>query len=270
MVYEESREFEGRVIAGGKHPLPEFVCADELRHKFWRSHVNDGSVSELMSRKGLEAEYASLKAEVKVAKRSGRLADVEGVVSRRKERFGRAGVKVAVCERRSGSGVFQWIEYADAAFPYVSQYDVSNLDASLPLRREKLKFARGVKVVALDQSSSEIPSAGVAYFADLAQALSAAESKDEQPRWNPAVLGPIVASRRSRFRAQGIDVHLSYKTQARDGPLVWLELVDLTLQPNYVPQRGFGVGARSESSDSFDSVFSTKTGRAPLVRCVVS
>lgn len=263
-----------RTVANGKHALLPGVYAVEFKARK-KIAAPPSNLTAMLKRRGASEEFEALINALVSSKNTattlGRwlIKNVAAEVALRSPRFQSLGVKVYACERRSEMRRHAWIEFVDVddAQIYVPQYDVTSLTSKcIEVPYFMIRFPRGVYIEQLkqrdprEQLRNETPEDVyrllvdkilVREYADLVDACLATEYT-LGARWNPAKLAPVVAEHRPNFVIKGVDLHLSYKVTSSQSNLhpsnrlhVWLEFIDRDLQPNYVPQRAVGFGARS-------------------------
>ena len=130
----ENKE-EGTVIGKNKHVVPPGVAVEELDGgKKKLSDQCPTSLARLLDKKGARSVYNDLVGaiveEAKTRNMFGRWKDGEfiTIMDEFADEFAKAGIKVVLCRRKSGSGTLRWLEFIDIerAPDYVPQYDVSN------------------------------------------------------------------------------------------------------------------------------------------------
>ena len=180
-------------------------------------------------------------------------------------------VEAVLCKRRSSKAVYRWIEFIDRDVlgrnEYVLQYDVSNWSGqSLKTYHAKLKFPHGIAVVQLQQwaGRKKLKQQSIPIYVQKLLTKYRLEQEYEQcidkciqseasirdatrGGWNVDEILEIIQEYRPLFRRKEIDVYVCHKQEfivhghiALGGHYAyyrWIEFVDRSKQPNYIPQR---------------------------------
>eukprot|EP00633_Aureoumbra_lagunensis_P011887 CAMPEP_0197331914 /NCGR_PEP_ID=MMETSP0892-20130614/13563_1 /TAXON_ID=44058 ORGANISM="Aureoumbra lagunensis, Strain CCMP1510" /NCGR_SAMPLE_ID=MMETSP0892 /ASSEMBLY_ACC=CAM_ASM_000538 /LENGTH=342 /DNA_ID=CAMNT_0042830145 /DNA_START=29 /DNA_END=1057 /DNA_ORIENTATION=- len=204
-------------------------------------------------------------------------------------------VHIFACERISETKSWQFLEIIDrsVAPKYVSQYAISNLgQAKIEIPYFTIRFPRGVFIEELKQREKrtklrEYTPPDVLTLLqrqDLLQEYDAfiqdclATEYKYGPKWDPEKLTGPIFLHRNFFRAKNVDLHLAYKVHRSnahhsiDQLHMWIEYVDLSILPNYIPQRGVGFGVRAKNNAfTANNVLGTRVGyKRTEIECSIS
>jgi len=182
--------------------------------------------------------------------------------------FADHGIRMVLCKRKSGdfgNKSKRWIEFIDVDITkttYVPQYDVANLSGQVIKTWERtLEFPNGVAVEELKQWKGRtrlketIPIQVEKMITDhdlmddytrmVDEVVEAGGGSWLKGGWDLEKLKALVDKYRPIFANRGIVLHISHKEEyishgqygGHTEYYRWVEFVDPTKQPNYVPQR---------------------------------
>jgi len=261
---------EGTQVAKGNHVVPKGVAVEELdggKKKLSKTCPED--VKTLLESKNLMPVYDKMVAAVVETSATRNLfgfwkdAEFVSIIDLFRDDFADAGVKVALCRRKSGSGTFRWLEFIDTEVvpDYVPQYDVANLSGQvIKTVYTTLEFPYGVAAEELKQWGGrkklrdKIPiyvekmmteKGTMEEYEMLVQACVNEGVGARMKNWKLSKLNEVMAEYKPKFEAKGIAVFVCHKQEyVSHGPygghnehFRWIEFVDRELQPNYFPQR---------------------------------
>jgi len=268
----EFLKFEGKSVAKESYIVPKGVVVEELKNFSGHTILKDkcpADVRKLLQEKDLFNAYDKFVQSIVDTKttrgslRNWRDQQFISVLDQFRDDFTAKGVKVALCKRKSGKGTYRWLEFIDVeecGGSYVPQYDVSNYSGQIiKTQYHKLQFPQGVAVEELkqyggrsklkekipihveqmlekhdllkeyEQMVDHVVEAGVGYNTNM---------------WNMSKLKPLIEEYKPMFADKGVDIYVCHKqehvTHGKIGHweyFRWIEFVDRTEQPSYVPQR---------------------------------
>eukprot|EP00797_Seminavis_robusta_P031906 Sro6_g005320.2 (871) ;mRNA; r:153909-156521 len=201
------------------------------------------------------------------------------------------GLKLALCERHAESANHYWLEYIDVtvAEDYVPSYNAGNLSTQiLQTTKATVRFPKGVAVEELLEDGNGLAKCNELGSKVPPQVQEILDAKDLQQEYESLTtalcqcgIGPsahwdcdkvqqIVQAMGPAFEAKGVTLCVSYKQErlkqkvdAQDlgkyevgywKGYQWVEFIDRTQQPNYVPQRGVHLKASKEGGIQMDEV----------------
>lgn len=264
---------EGTEVAGGSYVVPDAVAVEELKNYNGHKSLKDDcpeSVRKIMTEKGLFDTYDRFVQSVVDTKATrgllGKWKDrqFDSVLDQFRDDFAAKGVRVALCNRKSGKGTYRWLEFIDVAKvgeSYVPQYDVANYSGQeIKTVYTKLKFPNGVAVEELkqwngrDKLKEKIP----IYVEKMLEKHGLMEEYKQMvdhvveagvgrkfKSWKTDKLKELMEVYRPMFAAKGVDIFVCHKEEwvshgQHGGHMEhfrWIEFVDRAEQPSYMPQR---------------------------------
>jgi hypothetical protein len=258
------------VVVKGNHVVPKGVAVEELDgDKKKLSEECPEALKELLDANGLMAVYdkmvQAIVEESNTRNFFGKWKDQEfiSILDLFKEDFGAKGVKVALCKRRSGSGIIRWLEFIDVDEQptYVPQFDVANFSGQvIKTCYTRLEFPYGVAVEEFKQygkSRKRLKEKSPIFVQKLIEEKDLQAEYDElvddcvtngcgkYKNWSLEKLNEFGKTHRVKFEAKGVCLFISQKEEyishGQYGGHVeyfrWVEFVDREEQPNYYPQR---------------------------------
>ena len=266
----------GIVVAKGRYNVPTGVAVKELKN-YYRSNklLNDcpQKVKDLLNNKRLTSTYNSFIETISTDQKTyskilGKMNDdeINSKIEKFRNPFERNGIKVALCKRKSGRGIFRWLEFIDIdklGNNYVPQYDTANLsDQIINTWYNELEFPNGVAVKELEncsfnnknkRSKDGIPpylekllekTDLLMEYNELVEDLVNANKKLKFCNWDTDACRDVIKEHSLQFEKKGVSIFLSCKRETirTEVSIItdvfrWIEFVDREEQPNYLPQR---------------------------------